>query len=157
MRGKESFSGRSHFGWSRNSLFFSRTMRKEMSSFLKMKKGCTCSGDVTRVAWGQNKTTHSATLAYQSVPGLYFALLLLIYHLQLLGPGSGGCLHPNSRCVRTWREAWLSHNPRAARPSSSVSRTGCGCLALHVQTLIWEHRYLKTISLREKVSLFFLL
>lgn len=132
MRGKKSFSGRSHFGWSRSSLFFSWAMGKEMSWFLKMKKGCTCSGDVTTVEWGQNKTTPSATLAHGSVPGLYFALLLLINHLQLPEPGRGGCLHPAIQHVRTWR-----------RPGSLAALVLLGlpaaCVGLAVS--VWHQMY----------------
>lgn len=46
----------------------------------RMKGGCTCSGDVMRVAWGENKTSLSATLDWHIKIGLglYLALPLLI-------------------------------------------------------------------------------
>lgn len=155
MRGKKSFSGRCYFGWSRSSLFFSQTMGKEMSWFLKTKKSCTCSEEVMGVEWGQNKTTPSAPLAHGSVPGLYFALLLLINHLQLPGPGSGCCLHPNSQHVRTWR-----------RPGFLTALVLLGlpavCVGLAVSVWHWMYRHWprnkdiwRLISLRERVSLFF--
>lgn len=120
-----------------------------------MSEGHTCSGDVTRVVWSQTHSLSNPGLACKSVPGLYFPLPLLIPPCSCQDVAEvAACIPPAGVCEPGGRPgsptaAIMLLGPPAVRIGLPVS------LATYMQTQNWAHRYLKTFSLREKVSLFF--
>lgn len=120
-----------------------------------MSEGRTCSGDVTRVAWGQTHSLSNPGLACKSVPGLYFPHPLLIPPCSCQDLAEvAACIPPAGVCEPGGRPG----SPTAAIVLLGPPAVCIGLpvsLATYMQTQNWAHRYLKTFSLREKVSLFF--
>lgn len=133
MRGKKSFSGRCLLVGVEAAHSFPKLWERKCLDFWRWKKAAPAA-EMWQGLRGV-KTKQHPQQPWHTKESLGFILhfyVLLINHLQLLGPGSGGCLHPDSRHMRTWR--------RPGFPTAPVL-LGLPAVCVGLAVSLWHQMY----------------